>query len=212
MVSHSADSAVAEFFQTRLGLYLRWSVALTLLFLMTYGFTNWLAERRPTRFRLYLDWELAIPFVPWMIWIYLSLEAFFALPLFVLDTSGISRFGWTLVLATLAAFAIHLILPSDLGWPRPLVVKGYPVFERFFSLDRPHNMVPSLHVVYSALVFLVVWSKTRKRLLRLLAAVWFTLLICSVSLVHQHHLADTVSGLVLAGLCYRWFQAGRAAA
>jgi membrane-associated phospholipid phosphatase len=209
LVSHSADSVVAESFKTKLGLYLRWSVALTILFVMTYGFTNWLAERRTARFHLYFDWELAIPFIPWMIWIYLSLQPFFALPLFVLDTSGISRFGWTIALATLAAGAIHLILPADLGWHRPAAVAGYPVFERFFSLDRPHNMVPSLHVTYSALAFLVIWTSTSKTWLKRVAALWTLLLICSVFLVHQHHLADTVSGLALAALCFRWFKAGR---
>jgi len=39
---------------------MRWSLALTVLFLLTYGSTNWLAAMRPTRFRLYFEWELAI--------------------------------------------------------------------------------------------------------------------------------------------------------
>jgi membrane-associated phospholipid phosphatase len=212
LVSHFADCAAEPFkasFFTRLKIYLLWSVALTVLFLMTYGFTNWQAGMRSTRFHLYFDWELAIPFVPWMIWVYLSLQAFLALPLFVLNTAGISRFGWTIVLATLTAGAIHLALPADLGWSRPAVVQGYPIFERFFSLDRPYNMAPSLHVTYSALAFLVMWSGTSRMWLKLLSAVWLALLVCSVTLVHQHHLADIASGLALAALCYRWFRAGR---
>jgi membrane-associated phospholipid phosphatase len=200
---------VAEPFKARLKVCLLWSVALTFLFVMTYGFTNWLAGMRVARFHLYFDWELAIPFVPWMIWVYLSLQVFLALPLFVLDTAGISRFGWTIALATVAASAIHLTLPADLGWARPSVVPGYPVFERFFSMDGTHNMAPSLHVTYGALAFFVMWNGTGGMWLKLLSAVWFASLVVSVLLVHQHHLVDIASGLALAALCYRWFRAGR---
>jgi hypothetical protein len=207
LVSYSAD-CVAEPFKRRLAVYLYWSLALTLLFLLTYGSTNWLAGLRSARFRLYIDWELAIPFVPWMIWVYLSLQVFLALPLFVLDAAGISRLGQAFAFATLAAAAIHLALPTDLGWPRPAAVATYPIFERFFSIDRPHNLVPSLHVGYSALAFSVIWSGAKRVWVKLLSAIWLALLVCSVSLVHQHHLADTASGLVLAALCSRWFQAG----
>jgi hypothetical protein len=187
-------------------LYLRWSAAVTLLFLVTYGSTNWLAARSTMHLRLYFDWELAIPFVPWMIWVYLSLQVFLALPLFVLDTAGISRLGRTFGLATLAAGAMHLALPTDLGWRRPLGVPGYPIFDRLFSMDRPHNLAPSLHVAYSTLTLLVIWSAARGRWLKALSAVWAGLLVCSVSLIHQHHLADIASGIALAALCYRWFR------
>jgi len=210
LVSYFAAS-VAEPLTIRFKLYLRWSLGLTLLFLMTYGFTNWLAGMRSTRFRLYFGWELAIPFVPWMIWVYLSMQAFLALPLFLLNTTGISRFGRTIALATLAAFAIHLTLPTDLGWTRPVAVPGYPVFARCFAMDQPHNLVPSLHVTFSALSFLVIWNCARRTWVKLLSAAWFALLVCSVLLIHQHHLVDIVTGLVLALLCNRWFRIGDAA-
>jgi hypothetical protein len=204
-LASSCAGCVAEPFKTRLILYLRWNFALTLLFLATYGFTNWLAALRPARFHLYFAWELAIPFVPWMIWVYLSLQVFLALPLFVLDSGGISRLGRAFAFVTLAAAAIHLALPTDLGWPRPAAVAGYPIFKRLFSIDGPHNLLPSLHVGYGALAFLAVWNGAKQRWLKLLSTAWFGLLTCSVSLVHQHHLADTVSGLALAALCSRWF-------
>ena len=207
MGSYSA-ACVAEPFRTRLKLYLGWSLAVTFLFVVTYGYTNWLASMRPVRYKLYFDRELAIPFVPWMIWVYLSMQAFLALPMAVLSTAGISRFGRTVALATLAAFAIHLALPTDLGWSRPGAVADYPIFQRFFSIDRPHNLVPSLHVTFSTLTFLVMWHHASKPWVKFFAAVWLALLVCSVSLVHQHHLVDIVSGLALAGLCDRWFLAG----
>jgi hypothetical protein len=204
LVSYFAD-CVAEPFSARLTAYLRWSLALALLFVVTYGSTNWLAAMRPARFRLYFDWELAIPFVPWMIWIYLSVQVFLALPLFVLDAAGISRLGRAFALATLAAAVIHLALPADLGWPRPATVVGYRIFEPLFSIDRPHNLAPSLHIVYSALACMAIWSAAKRVWIKALAAVWLALLVCSVALVHQHHLVDIASGLALAALCNRRF-------
>jgi len=135
-----------------------------------------------------------------MIWVYLSLPVFLALPLFVLDAAGISRLGQTFALATVAAAAIHLLLPTEIGWPRPTAVPGYPIFDRFLTIDRPHNLVPSLHIGYGALAFIAIWSETQRLWIKLLSVVWLASLICSVSLVHQHHLADTASGLALAVL------------
>jgi hypothetical protein len=204
LVSSSLECG-AEPFAKRLGVFLRWSVGLTLLFLFTYGGTNWLASMRQTRFHIYFSQELGIPFVPWMIWTYLSLQIFFLLPLLVLNSAGLSRFGGALALATLIAAGIHLLLPADLGWARPAVVPGYPVLTRFFAVDRPYNLVPSLHVAYGTLTCMVVWNGTQRNWIRFVATLWLGLMVCSVSLIHQHHLADIASGLLLAAICFRWY-------
>lgn len=196
--------SVAEPFSKRFAVYLRWSAGLTFLFLVTYGGTNWLASRRTTRLLLHFDWELGIPFVPWMIWVYLSVQALLTVPLLLLDSAGIRRYGRAFAFTTLIAAAIHLTFPADLGWPRPTAVPDFPVFAGFFAIDQPHNLVPSLHVSYSTLAAIVIWSATRRLWVRALAAIWLVSLICSVALVHQHHLADIASGIVLAVGCHRW--------
>jgi hypothetical protein len=193
----------AEPFRSRIGIYLRWSLALSLLFLLTYGSTNWLASTRATRFHLYFTWELTIPFVPWMVWVYLSLPLFLAMPLWALNSDGINRLGRAFVLATLYAALIHLAFPADPGWPRPTTVPGYPIFERIYSLDRMHNLAPSLHIAYSTLAVLAIWHGTRRTPMRPISAVWFALLVSSVALIHQHHLLDIASGLTLAVVCRR---------
>lgn len=198
MVTDSARCG-AEPFRQRLVLFLRWSLALTLLFVATYGMTNWLAASRSARFHLYFAQELRIPFVPWMIFVYLSVNGLLLLPLFALDLEGINRYGRACAAATLIAACFHLALPAELGWQRPATVPGYAVFEGFFLLDRPHNLVPSLHVTYSVLA-----AASLPAWLRWLGAVWAALLIASVLLVHQHHLADVAGGLALAGGCHYW--------
>jgi hypothetical protein len=195
--SHSAAVA-PEPFSARLRDYLKWSAALALLFAATYWTTNWLAAQRAGPYRLYFDWELAIPFIPWMIYPYLTVNGILLLPLFVLDRAGIQRFARAFAAATVAGAACHLLLPAALGWPRPSEVPGHPVFASLFKLDRPHNLVPSLHVAYSTLAARAVWRAPATAILKAATAVWLTLLIASVLLTHQHHLADVAAGLLLA--------------
>jgi membrane-associated phospholipid phosphatase len=188
-------SSGAEPFSRRLAVYLRLSIWLTLLFLLTYTTTNRLSALRTNHFRLYFDRELSIPFVPWMIWVYLSINLFLALPLAVLNIADIHRFARAVALATVAAALAHLLLPTQLGWTQPAC----------FKLDLPHNLAPSLHVAYAVLAGAVVWSGATARWLRVLSGAWLALLISSVLLVHQHHLLDVVTGAALGISCYRWF-------
>lgn len=199
LLAHSA----AEPFRARLIVYLKWSLGLTLLFVGCYSFTNWFADQRAYRFTFYWDWELGIPFVPWVIYVYGSFQALVVLPLFVLDIARLRRFGQAFAAATLVAAILHILLPADLGWHRPAAVDSYPVYGLLFNFDRPHNLMPSLHVAYGALTAMVVWGATRAIALRVFVAFWLLILLASVFLVHQHHLADVISGLGLAAVCYR---------
>ena len=53
------------------------SVGLSLLFLVVYGGCMWLTARRRDVGVFYFEWERAIPFVPFMILPYLSIDLFF---------------------------------------------------------------------------------------------------------------------------------------
>ena len=72
-------------------------------------------------------------------------------------------------------------------------------------VDKPHNLLPSLHIVYTALTCLAVcqcqWPKGRAGLC--IAIVLWSVAICaSTMLVHQHHVLDVVTALLLvAVLC-----------
>ena len=66
-----------------------------------------------------------------------------------------------------------------------------------FALDHPHNLVPSLHVAWSCAAVLAIIRHTGRGL-TLLFLLWLVLIVSSVLLVHQHHVADVVTGLLLA--------------
>jgi membrane-associated phospholipid phosphatase len=69
-----------------------------------------------------------------------------------------------------------------------------------FAVDMPHNMVPSLHVVFSALILLALTGATTSESYRLFWYGWLLVICASTMLVHQHHLIDVIAGLALAFL------------
>ena len=184
--------------------YARLAAPLSLLFAVIYFGTNWITSRRTDNHQLYLEWELAIPFVPSMIYMYASLLVLLLLPAFTLTRSQLIALARSLVAALFIAAAIYLLLPADLGFVRPDHVPGYnAVFQALFALEMPHNLVPSLHVATSALFIAVLYRSLSSVWIRAGLILWGMLLCASVLLVHQHHVLDVVSGLLLGYLCYR---------
>ncbi len=182
---------------------LRWAAFLTFLFLAVYLGCNWITSQRTGLYRLWFDWELKIPFVSAMVWVYLSLFVTFFLPMFALREAALNVLCKRLALAVVASGFLFLLLPAQLGFERPAEVPGQAAaFRLIYLFDLPHNLVPSLHVSWSALILgslRVVSPPWTRRLLE----VWFLLLCAAAVLVHQHHLLDVLGGMLVAlGACY----------
>ena len=169
---------------------------LFVLFVAVYGGSNWLTAQCGDPYRLYFDWELSLPFVPAMVWVYLSLLATFVLPMFCLRQHDLillsRRLAWGLMLAG----ACFLLLPARLGFGRPEAVPEWDaVFRVIYALDFPHNLVPSLHIVWSAVILWTLRAASPPWTQRLFE-LWFALICVSVVLVHQHHLVDVFGGML----------------
>lgn len=181
-------------------LSLRWAALLTVLFLPVYGLCNWIAAQRGTRYRLWFDWELAMPFVPEMVWVYLSLFAAFCLPMFALRAPALNALCRRLMFAVLVSATAFLLVPGQLGYPRN--ADALPeMFGFIYLFDLPHNLAPSLHVSWSAL-FIVALREASLPWLRRMLEAWFVALCASVLLVHQHHVVDVIGGLLVAWLAH----------
>jgi membrane-associated phospholipid phosphatase len=179
-------------------LSLRWAALLTVLFFSVYGFCNWFTAQRATRYRLWFDWELVIPFVPEMVWIYLSLWICFFLPMFALRAPALNALCRRLAFAVLVSGLIFLLLPAQAGFERPGdLPERFAAFGFIYLFDLPHNLVPSLHISWSALFVGALRDASPAWLRRALAA-WFVALCASVLLVHQHHVLDVLGGLLVA--------------
>jgi hypothetical protein len=108
--------------------------------------------------------------------------------------------GAQLVAATIFCGVIFILLPAKLGFER--IIPDDPfygkLYTNLFSVDLPHNMVPSLHVVFSALILWAASDDPRPKSVKAIFMGWLALICVSTLLVHQHHLLDVVTGLLVA--------------
>ncbi len=188
-------------------LYVRLLVLLSLLFVLVYGGCNWLTSQRESTWGMYAQWELTIPFVPSMVFVYFSISVLFWLPMFCLNPTQMRALARVFALATVVAGVCFLLIPGHLGHTRPTTVPDFaPVYAAMYQLDLSHNLVPSLHIAYSSLLVWVITSalvgSQQSRRSAWLLYGWLALIIASVLLVHQHHLLDVATGLLLGRYCY----------
>ncbi len=172
-----------------------------IVFFSVYPTTNWLASLRSEHLSLFVDKELGLPFIPEMIWAYLSMYVLFVLPPAFLNSEQLKRLAKELIIGTIISGIIFAAFPAKLGFVRALPdAELYrTIFQNLFSVDQPYNLVPSLHVVYSTAIGLAIASNTGKQI-RGLIWLWLGFIIASTVLVHQHHVIDVITGLALAVL------------
>ncbi len=197
---------------SRLRTYLWWSAWAGVAFFTVYPTLNWLSELRSDRWRLYFDAELGLPFVPGFIWVYLSMYVLFAAPVFLMPERHLPALGKQLIAGTLICGLVFAVFPGELGFARSLPEDALHarVFGAIFSIDRPHNLLPSLHVLFSAAIVFAC-APFAGPVLRWVLFVWLGLIGASTVLVHQHHLPDVAAALVLVWALRRYFSIDEAA-
>lgn len=181
---------------------LRTSIGLSLLFLVVYEGTSWITSLRSDIGTWVYAWERWIPFVPLMIVPYFSIDLLFvAAPFLCADRRELRMLRRRVVLAILIAGACFLLMPLQLGHPRP-EVEGWlgPVFAWFWRLDRPYNLCPSLHIALRT-ILAVLYARHAAGRWRVVSHLWFSLIGFSTVLVGQHHVIDVVGGFALAAVC-----------
>jgi 1-acyl-sn-glycerol-3-phosphate acyltransferase len=179
------------------------SVLLSALFLGVYGGCNWIASQRADVGTWIFAWERHVPFWPAMIVPYLSIDAFFiAAPFVCRDGDELRVFTWRVTAAVLTAGACFLLMPLRFAFERP-VAEGWlgMVFQQFTALDRPFNLVPSLHVTLAVLLADTYRRHTRG-VLQFAVTAWFVLIGLSTVFTYQHHVVDVFGGLALAVMVF----------
>ncbi|MGH8093076.1 MAG: phosphatase PAP2 family protein [Chthoniobacterales bacterium] len=179
------------------------SAGLSLLFVVVYGGCLWITSRRHEVGVFYFAWERAIPFVPFMILPYLSIDLFFvAAPFLFPDEHELNLYLRRVASAIVVAGICFLVLPLRFAFPRPHAAGWLgALFDWFRALDAPNNLFPSLHA--ALLVFLVdAYARHLRGLTRAATLGWFVLVGLSPLLTHQHHVIDIGGGFALAGVCF----------
>lgn len=184
----------------------KWVAIVLSIFLVMYLTANQLASQNQNRYEMYMDWELSIPLVPWMIVVYLSYVGVFLLLPFIMKSGySIICLAYGFLAAILASTFVFVIFPGELGYDRPEYIPGFDLlFQTLYEVDKPHNLYPSLHVTFSSLTAMGMAHQVRVEWFRRAIAGWAVLIAASVVLVHQHHVFDIVTGLMLAGVCFKF--------
>src|SRR5262245_12158385 len=180
----------------------RFQIGLTAIYAMSfapiYGGTNWLSARRHPPTVPHFAFEMAIPFVPAMAWVYLSVPLMLCVaPLIMRTKRELLPFFLTLTAQLVVAALCHLIYPLSPAWP-PAAVEGpgTRAFQIADALNLDYNTVPSLHVSFAATVALV-FGRRANPIGRLLLWTWSLAAAAATLLLHQHHLLDVVTGAAL---------------
>ena len=182
--------------------YLLWQGLAMGTFVVVYGFCNHYASSASHHYQMYFDWELSIPHYPLMMIFYRSLDLILCLVLFALSKKSMRDYAKTMILSVLMAAPIFLIFPAQLGFPRPVHHEHFQfLYDVLYTIDKPHNLLPSMHVTYAALGLWFIYKDLKKHVY--LLSIWFVLICASVVLVHQHHILDIPAGIILAILAYK---------
>ena len=184
------------------GLFLRALGCLALagiVFIVVYGGCNRFTATRTDVGTCFLEWERSLPFVPWLIIPYWSLDLFFCGAFFLCKNRAELRLlTLRLVVVVLASAVFFLLFPMRFGWARP-EPHGWtaPLFRALYANDLPYNLAPSLHISLRSLVWVAYGARLRGWL-RASVKVWFILIGISTLLLWQHHLLDVATGFLMA--------------
>jgi membrane-associated phospholipid phosphatase len=179
-----------------------WLIVLVPVFFATYGAANWLASRRAEVGAVVFSWEHQIPFVPWTIVPYWSIDLFYGLSLFVCATRDeLDTHARRLLTAQLIAVACFILFPLRFTFVRPAVsgVAGF-LFDTLAGFDKPFNQAPSLHIALLVILWVLYARHVPRWALPLLYG-WFALVGLSVLTTYQHHFIDLPTGVLLGFAC-----------
>ena len=191
----------------RVRTYLVWSFRIGIAFFGVYPAMNWVTSLRRAPLHLYFQRELAIPFIPQFIWVYLSMYLLFLLPLFLIPAARMPALGKQLIAGTIISAVFFLLIPAELGFARELPAHApyTALYARMFGIDRPFNLVPSLHVIYSCAIALACADVARGAV-RVAIYGWLVVIVASTVFVHQHHLLDLASAFAIVAFLRRRYE------
>lgn len=187
-----------------------WLLFLGPFFFGSYGFANWWASTLAQPGAVVFDWERHIPFLPWTIVPYWSIDLLYGLS-FLLCRSRLEtdRHALRLLTAQLISVTCFLLFPLRFTFERPETGGLFgSLFDLLMGFDKPFNQAPSLHISL-LLILWVRYAGVTRGFGRLAVHAWAFLIGVSVLTTYQHHFFDVPTGLLAGAFClWLWPDAG----
>jgi len=179
-----------------------WGAILGVLFFSSYGAANHFTARRSDVGVYVFGWEHAIPFWPWTILPYWSIDFLYGIALFAARSKeALFRLVRRLFAAQVICITSFLLWPLHFSFARPST-QGWAgaMFDALTGFDLPYNQAPSLHIC----LLVVLWrfyADVLGRRARWLLHGWFALIALSVLTTYQHHFIDLLTGFWAGAVC-----------
>ncbi len=175
----------------------------SVLFLVVYGGTNWITAKRSDVGTWCYAFESYIPFVPWTIVPYWSIDLLFVGAFFLCSRRReLDVLGRRVAFAIVVAGACFLAFPLRICFPRPEVAGWFgALFDVLRGFDQPFNLFPSLHICLRT-ILADTYVRHTSGLLQWGVHGWFSLIGFSTLLTYQHQVVDVLGGFVLAAFCF----------
>lgn len=182
---------------------LAWLLFLGPFFFLSYGYANHAAAMRGDVGSLFFPWERQIPFLPWTIVPYWSIDLLYGLSfLCCRNAREVDRHALRLFTAQLISVTCFLLFPLRFAFARPEAEGVFgALFTALSSFDQPYNQAPSLHIGLLVLIWFQFARLPTSWPLRLLIHGWALLIAVSVLTTWQHHFIDLPSGAAVGLLC-----------
>ena len=161
-----------------------------------------------------LQLDIDIPFLAWMILPYMTLYLYYPVAAWLGSKNEVMWrqnvvFHQMMLLTCWGVDAIFILLPVEIDL-RHLIhgIEGTvwePFYASMHAIDTPWNSWPSLHIVQSMQVVLVLryWyppATTRLRIAHALLLIMWILLVISTMTIKQHYIWDVATAMLVAGL------------
>ena len=193
---HARDAGAIQWWRS-----IAWLLFLGPFFFVSYGAANQWAAGLEQVGSIRYDWERAIPFVPWMIVPYWSIDLLYGLAfLFCRSARAVDRLALRLLGVQLVSVACFVLFPLRFGGGQPEVAGVFaPLFDALRAFDQPFNQAPSLHIG----LLVVIWAQFVRHSpprWRGLIHAWALLIGVSVLTTWQHHFIDLPTGALVGAL------------
>jgi membrane-associated phospholipid phosphatase len=184
-----------------LAVFARETFWVSVLWLVVYGGSSWIASLHTYRVRLWTDAELAIPFLPAASAVYLSLLPMVWLsPLVLRSTSELKKLSKAITVAIVVSAPGFILLPSVPAYPPHRPDAEGSIFRFADAVNMQYNMCPSLHVAM-AVAAAYIYAAQSPRRVKCFWWVWAAAISVSTLLTHQHHIIDALAGAAVGWSC-----------